>query len=87
MHLGGFVFFLKIYLLILIFFFWLRWVSDPACGFSLVAVSRGYSSLHCKDVSLWWFLSLRSTGCGRGGFRSCSSWAVERRLSRCGTLA
>ena len=31
-------------------------------GYSLVAVSRGYSSLQCTGFSLQWLLLLRSTG-------------------------
>ena len=33
-----------------------------ACRLSLVAVNRGYSSLQRADFSLWWLLSLWSTG-------------------------
>ena len=43
-------------------------------GFSLVEASRGYSSLWCKVP-------------GRSGFRSCSSWALEHWVNRCGTWA
>jgi len=31
-------------------------------GFSLVAVSKDYSSLQCKGFSLQWFILSRSTG-------------------------
>ena len=51
----GKIFFFLIY-------FWLRWVFVAACGLSLVAASRGYSSLRCVGFSLWWFLLLWSTG-------------------------
>ena len=44
------------------FFFWLRWVFIAAHGLSLVAESRGYSSLRCAGFSLWWLLLLQSTG-------------------------
>ena len=56
-------------------------------GFSLVAVSGGYSSLWCAGFSLRWLLLLRSTGSRRTGFSSCGSRALERRLSSCGTRA
>ena len=49
-------------------------------GFSLVAVSLGYSSLQ-------WLLLLQSTGSRRTGFSSCGSWALEHRLSSCGPRA
>ena len=37
-------------------YFWLRWVFVAVCGLSLVAASRGYSSLRCTGFSLWWLL-------------------------------
>ena len=43
-------------------FCWLHWVFIAACGLSLVAASRGYSSLLCAGLSLWWLLLLCSTG-------------------------
>ena len=58
----------------LFFYFWLRWVFVAACGLSLVAVSRGYSSLGCTGFSLWWLLWLQSMG-SRWGSSSCSTWA------------
>ena len=56
-------------------------------AFSLVAVSRGYSSLWCMGFSLWWLLLLWSTGSRRAGFSSCGLQALERRLSSCGAQA
>ena len=47
----------------------------------------GYSSLWCAGFSLRWLLLLRSTGSRCVGFSSCGSWALERRLSSCGSLA
>ena len=44
-------------------------------GFSLVAESRGYSSLRCAGFSLRWLLLLWSTGSRRVGFSSCGTWA------------
>ena len=52
------------------------------CGFSLVEVSRGYSSLLCAGFSLRWLLSSPSTGSS-----SCGSRALEHRLSSCGAQA
>ena len=58
-------------------YFWLRWVFVAACGLSLVAASRGYSSLWCMGFSLWWLLLLRSTGSRHSGFSSCGRWAQQ----------
>ena len=46
-------------------------------GFSLVAVSRGYSSLQCTGFSLQWLLLLRSMGSRHTGFSSCGTWAQQ----------
>ena len=54
-------------------------------GFSVVAASEGYSSLHCMGFSLWWLLSLWSGGSRHASFSSCGSWALEHWLSSCGT--
>ena len=61
-------------------------------GFSLVAVSRGYSSLWYSSFSLPWLL-LWSTGSRRAGFSSCRhglsnccSWAPEDDLSSCSSM-
>ena len=81
LHLGEESFsaaFLSIYFSFL-FFFWLQCVFIAACGLSLVAVSRGYSSLWCAGFSLWWLLLLRSMGC-----RHVSSVLVACELSSCG---
>ena len=51
-------FFLRYYLFIYLFNFWLRWVFIAARAAFLVAVSGGYSSLRCVDFSLWWLLLL-----------------------------
>ena len=75
------------------FFFWLRWLFIAACWLSLVAMSRGYSSLRFEGFSLGWLLLLRSTAsrCASVvvacGLSSCGSWALECRLSSCGTWA
>ena len=49
-----------------------------AQGFSLVAESWGYFALRRTGFAL------RSTGSRHVGFSSCSSRALERRLSSCG---
>ena len=68
-------------------YFWLRWVFVAACRLSLVAVSRGYSSLQCTGFSLQWLLLLQSMGSRCVGFSSCGSRSLERRLSSCGARA
>ena len=64
---------LALSLLLLFIYFWLHWVFVAARGLPLVAVSRGYSSLHCAGFSLQWLLLLWSTGSRRVGFSSCST--------------
>ena len=54
--------------------FWLHWIFVAVRGISLVAASRGYSSLRCTGFSLQWLLLLRSTGSRLTGFSSCGSW-------------
>ena len=78
----------------LFIYFWLCWVFIAARGLSLVAGSRGYSSLWCVGFSWRWLLLLRSTGSRHAGsvvvahgLSSCGSWALECRLSSCGTQA
>ena len=56
-------------------YFWLRWVSVAVRRLSLVAASRGYSSLWCAGFSLRWLLLLPSTGSRCAGFSSCVSRA------------
>ena len=51
-------------------------------GFSLVVVSRGHSWLCCVSFSLWWLLSLWSTGfrlhvCGTRASLPCSMWDLH----------
>ena len=71
----------------LFIYLWLCWVFVAVCGLSLVVVSRGSSSLRCAGFSLWWLLSLQSTGSRHAGLSSCGTQAVDRRLSSCGTRA
>ena len=68
----------------LFIYLWLHWVFITLCGLSLVAASRGYSSLQFPGFSLWWLLLLRSTGSRHAGFSSCGTRAsvvVVHRLS------
>ena len=58
----------------LFIYFWLRWVFVAARGLSLVAVSRGYSSLWCTGFSLWWLLIAVASHCG--GFSCCRARAL-----------
>ena len=57
------------------FFFGCVGSSLLSAGFSLVAESRGYSSLWCAGFSLWWLLLLQSRGSRHAGFSSCGTWA------------
>ena len=70
----SFLNFLKIYLF-LSTYFWLCWVFVAVRGLSLVAASRGYSSLGCVGLSLRWLLLLRSTDSRHTGFSSCGAQA------------
>ena len=82
-----FWFFLELFIYLFIYF-WLCWVFVAACGLSLVAVSRGYSSLQCAGLSLQsralgtWALAVEAHG-----LSSCGSLALEHRLSSCGSRA
>ena len=75
-------------------YFWLLWVFVAACGLSLVAVSRGYSLLHCAASHRSGFSCCGAQAPGTQAsvvvacmLISCGSWALERRLSSCGTRA
>ena len=77
------ILFLKKYLCIYLF---LALLGLLCCvDFSLLAVSRGSSSLKCAGFSLPWLLLLRSTGSRAQGLCSCGSRALEHRLNSCGT--
>ena len=58
-----------------LFYFWLRWVFVAARELSLVAESRGYSSLRCMAFSLQWLLLWQSMGSRRAGFSRCGAQA------------
>ena len=91
------VFLKKNYLLNSFIYFWLNWFFIPEHGLSLVAVSRGYSSMTCTNFSLQWLLlaeashcrgfSLQSMGSGYTAFSSCSLWAPDCGLRSCGSWA
>ena len=63
---------------ILFIYFWLRWVFVAVCRLPLVVVH----GLLIAVASL-----VVSTGSRHVGFSSCASWALECRLSSCGTRA
>ena len=96
MVIHSFFFFEELFVLINQFiyfiYFCLHWVFAAARGLSLVASSGGYCSLRYEGFSLsWlWLLLLRSMGSSvveARGLSSCGSWALECRLSSCGTRA
>ena len=76
-----------IFFINLFIYFWLCWVFVAACRLSLVVASRGYPSLQCVGFSLRWLLLLRSMGSRCKSFSSCGLWAIECRLSSCGSRA
>ena len=55
-------------LLLLGGFLWLQWAGSTLC-------------LQGMGFSLWWFLSLQSTGSRHAGANSCCTWAQRSRLS------
>ena len=65
------------------FVLWLHWIFTAARGL-LVAMSMGYSFLQRVGFSLRWVLLFQSTGSRACGLSSCSSQALECRLSSCG---
>ena len=69
-----FLFFFLI-LFIYLFIFGCIGSSWQHAGLSLVAASRGYSSLQCTGFSLQWLLLLWSTDSRRVGFSSCGMQA------------
>ena len=65
-----------------IFFFWLRWVFVAARGLSLVAASRGYSSLAVRRL-----LIVVASCCGAWALGAWASVVAALRLSSYGTRA
>ena len=53
-------------------------------SFALVAASEGHSLVGAHNLLLAVAFLLRSTGFMMSGLSSCSSWALEHRLSSCG---
>ena len=76
-----FILFFKINLFILFIYFWPHWVFIAVHGLSLVAASRGHSSLRYMGFSLQWLLLLRSTGS-----RCAGSVVVARGLYSAGSV-
>ena len=72
---GAFLSFFLFNFINLFIYFCLFSVFVAAHGLSLVAVSRGYSSLQCTGFSLLWLLLLRKTGSRCAGFSSCGARA------------
>ena len=56
-------------------------------GFSLVVAIGAYSALPCSDFSLRQLLVLWNAGSGVRRLSTCSSLALEDKLSRCGVQA
>ena len=76
------------------FSFWLLRIFVTARGLSLVVAGGAYSSLQCTGFSLRWLLlsGARALGARASvvvahGLSSCGVWALECRLSSCGTRA
>ena len=61
-------------------YFWLYWVFVAAGELSVVAASRGYSSLQCAGFPLQWLLLLQKMGSG-----VLASVAAVPGLSGCGS--
>ena len=85
---GSFFFFFLIYL----FYFWLHWVSVAVCGLSLVVASGvtlrcGVRASHCSGFSCCGAQALGTWASivVAYGLSNCGSWALECRLSSCGT--
>ena len=81
------------YFLIICFYFWLCWVFVAVRGLSLIAASKGYSSLRCAAYCRG-FSCCRAQALGTWAsvvvarrLSSCGSRALEHRLSSCGTQA
>ena len=71
----------KTFFFLIYFYCWSCWVFVAARGLSLVAASRGCSSLQCAGFSLPWLLLLQSTGSRHAGFSSCGTWAQQLLLA------
>ena len=56
-------------------YFWLCWVFTALRGLSLVAASRGYSSLQCLLLSRSMALGAWTSVVGTCGLSNCGTWA------------
>ena len=77
---------------IYLFYFWLCWVFNAACGLSLCSVCLGYSWLQCRLLIVVASLvaetgleGIQASVVAAHGLSSCVSWAREHRLSSYGT--
>ena len=70
-------------------YFWLRWVFVAEHWLSVVAASRGYSSLRCVGFSLRWLLITECSlqACSLQQLWHAGSVVVALRLSSCGARA
>ena len=73
--------------IILIIYLFFGCTGSLLCGLSLVAATRGYSSLGWVGSSLQWLLLLWSIGSRHAGFSSYTSQAPEHRLNSAGARA
>ena len=72
----------------IILFIYLAVLGLHCCpGFSLAVASGGCSLAVVPGLLIWWRLLLWNPGSRALGLRSCSSWALEHKLSSCGTQA
>ena len=65
-------------------FLWLCWVLVAVMGVLSLQWVGATLQVRGMSFSLWRLPLLWSTGCRACGFSSCSSWALESRLSNCG---
>ena len=69
------LFYLLLFVYLFISFGCVCWVFVAVHGLSLVAASRGYSSLRCAGFSLRWLLLLQARALECTGFSRCGAWA------------
>ena len=82
------IFILSVALYFLLVYLFIMAMLGLCCcvDFSLVVVSRGYSVSGCGLLTAV-ASRCRAQALEYAGFSSCSSWALEHRLSNCGTGA
>ena len=88
------IYYLSIYLSIYLFIYGCIGSSLLHAGFSLVAASGSFSSFQCEASHCGGFSCCGAQALGAWAsavvacrLSSCGSWALGRRLSRCGTRA